>query len=521
MASLTHVCMWDKNFWRPITAEEAASLHPGGTVSAYSGLFMCELCGQYVILTDGDIRKRYFKHSAYEKSKDCPERTGVGYSSIYDDSEHELPIRITGISESSFRFEIGLIKAPINFFSKDFRMEIKLKGVSDVGYVFSKERLNYDKITYLPIGEIPFENFTINFQHGSDKLHKFWPVENKGIDPDGTLFEKNSGKKVLYDADVEIEKEYYLLKRGSIDSKVREGILVKKLIQKQIGCHTWILYVVSASEFNEDTAKFYLEFHCRLTDYPISLQPVWPLYIKGNYLVKHNQKRMYMLVKGNITALQTFPKATVQQLNYNHTKSKKPKVYEVLCSDRQQLISVGRAKTLKYMYFWNEALNQNGYRPEVLVTDIDGVYVASGETNYLPRKNILYFKSEFEGEIVVSINNRIVYKGKIEVDKINKLDEKIIFGSCIKVIIGLDVIWQINFKKQVAINADEESELMQKISNASGHLIKAPHSLKNILAGMHSYPQICKWIRKCIKNEVINEQAYRRLQEIYRTIKIK
>ena len=55
-----------------ITAEEAAKLHPGGTVSAYSGLFMCELCGQYVILTDGDIRKRYFKHSAYEKSKDCP-----------------------------------------------------------------------------------------------------------------------------------------------------------------------------------------------------------------------------------------------------------------------------------------------------------------------------------------------------------------------------------------------------------------------------------------------------------------
>lgn len=65
MASLTHVCMWSDNGWKRITAEQAARLHPGGTVSAHSGLFMCELCGQYVILTDGDIRIRYFKHSAY------------------------------------------------------------------------------------------------------------------------------------------------------------------------------------------------------------------------------------------------------------------------------------------------------------------------------------------------------------------------------------------------------------------------------------------------------------------------
>ena len=98
MASLTHVCMWSDNGWKRITAEQAAKLHPGGTVSAHSGLFMCELCGQYVILTDGDIRIRYFKHSAYEKSKDCPERTfGAGYSISYGSQEHDLPIRITSV----------------------------------------------------------------------------------------------------------------------------------------------------------------------------------------------------------------------------------------------------------------------------------------------------------------------------------------------------------------------------------------------------------------------------------------
>lgn len=151
MASLTHVCMWSDNGWKRITAEQAARLHPVGTVSAHSGLFMCELCGQYVILTDGDIRIRYFKHSAYEKSKDCPERTfGAGYSISYGSQEHDLPIRITSVSSSSFSFEVGLIRAPISSLGKDFCIEIKPKGAFDIPYVYTKERLNYDSITYLP-----------------------------------------------------------------------------------------------------------------------------------------------------------------------------------------------------------------------------------------------------------------------------------------------------------------------------------------------------------------------------------
>ena len=171
MASLTHVCMWSDNGWKRITAEQAAGLHPGGTVSAHSGLFMCELCGQYVSLTDGAVQTRHFRHSAYEKSKNCPERIlEAGYSISYGSQEHDLPIRITGVSAASFRFEIGLIRAPISSLTKDFCIEIKPKGVSTTPYVFTKERLNYEGITYLPIGERPFEKYTLNFKNGIDKL---------------------------------------------------------------------------------------------------------------------------------------------------------------------------------------------------------------------------------------------------------------------------------------------------------------------------------------------------------------
>lgn len=521
MASLTHVCMWAESSWKPITVEEAAKLHPGGTVSAHSGLFMCELCGQYVILTDGDIRKRYFKHSAYEKSKDCPERTfGAGYSIPYDYQYHELPIRITDISASSFSFELGLLRAPIDSLSKDFRIVIKPNGVSDICYIFSKERLNYDSITYLPIGKIPFEKYTISFQNGNDKLYEFWPAEIKGIDSEGTLFEKTSGKKVLYGADVEINKEYYLLKHGSINLRACKDMSIQKIMQKQIGWQTWTLYLISAADFNENTAKFFLDFHCRLTDYPISLQLVWPLYVEGNYLVKHNQNDMYLLVTGNVAVLKTFPSLKVRKFNCWNEHDKTPTIYEVDCSDRQQLISVGRSKTLKYTYFWKDELDEEGSIPEFLVTDLDGVQVTSGEINTLPSNKTLRFKSRFDGEIVVSINNHVVDKRKLKADKIIDLDE-LAFGLCIRVIIGLDVIWQLDVKKQEVIVIADESEIMQRINNTSGKMIVAPHSLKNILVGMQRYPQVCQWIRLCIKKGVINEQAYRKLQDIYRTIKIR
>ena len=90
-----------------------------------------------------------------------------------------------------------------------------------------------------------------------------------------------------------------------------EELVKKKLRQRKFGLSMWF----SASVFNEDAARFYLDFHCRLTDHPVSLQLVWPLFIKGKYLVKHNQNYMYILVEGNTTAVKAFPSANIHSLS--------------------------------------------------------------------------------------------------------------------------------------------------------------------------------------------------------------
>lgn len=116
---------------------------------------------------------------------------------------------------------------------------------------------------------------------------------------------------------------------------------------------------------------------------------------------------MYMLIEGNISTVNTFPSVMVRQLNYN---SHQPKLYEVFCSDRQQLISIGRTQALQYTYFWKEPLNQTSLRPKVSVTDIAGTEIDPGETDILPRNKTLRFQSIFDGEILIFDNNHIVDK---------------------------------------------------------------------------------------------------------------
>lgn len=511
MASLTQICMWTDNGWKRVTAEEAARLHPGGSVSAHSGLFMCELCGQYVTFTEGMAQVRHFRHSANEQSKNCPERTfGSGYFYHYGSQEHDLPIRITNISSSSFCFEVGLVRAPIYSLSKDFRLEIRPYS-SDETYIYTKERLNNDGVTYLFIGERPSVKYTLGFQNGNDILHEFWPPEIKGINPEGTLFDKASGKKLSNDADVEINKEYYLLKRGCIYNNSFNGVIINEIMRKKIGCETWNLYVVSASVFNKDAARFYLNFHCRLTDQPISLQLVWPLFVEGDYIIKHNQSNMYMIVKGNITAVKTFPSSKICHLN---NISSQAEVYDVICAGRQQLISVGRTFPLQYTYIWKEPLDDVNKSPEVLVTSLEGDEVKAGETNTLPRNKTLHFKSTYDGKVMIFKNNHIVDMRKLIADKCIEVNG-LCYGLSIQVVVGLDIIWQIDFKKQKSIASNDEIEILNQITNESGATIPAPHSLRNIIVGMNRYPKICQWIRKCIKKGTINEQSYRRLQAVY------
>ena len=517
MASLTHVCMWADNGWKHITAEEAARLHPEGTISAHSGLFMCELCGQYVLLTDGEKYRRYFKHSSAEKSKDCPERLSgnAACSYSYDPKKHNRPLRITDVSPSSFCFELGLVRVEDNLLDKDFRIEIQPQDSSAIPYVFTRERLNFEGTTYLPIGEKPYEKYILSYANGSDRLTDIWPTEVTGIDPQGTLFEKSSGRMLTYDSDVEIEKEYYLLIKDHSYVGVYNSIQVQEVTRKHFNWETWTLFQITASEFSEESAKFFLEYHCRLTEHPVSIKPIWPLFVERDYILKHSQDSMYMLVEGNAGPIKTFPLASLSQ---SKAINKHLTLYEVQCATRQQLISAGRLQPLQYTYLWHEPLDESRKFPSISVTDLSEQEIPSGETNILPHNNTLIFKSEYDGELVITNNGVVIDKRRLKADNLIEID-KLSYGIAVQIVIGLDIVWEIKFNKQYLLTENDETEILEQIKNASGMLIPTPHSLKNIQLGLRHYPQISQWIRKCIQEGTIREYSFRILQDFYLKIK--
>ncbi len=505
--------MWTEDGWKRITIKEASELHPSGTVSAHSGLFMCGLCGQHVLLTnESDRKKRHFRHSSSEKDKNCSERTqGSVYSEKHISKKHDLPIRITKANPKSFAFELGLIRAPIKELSEDFKIKIKSPDDKDFSREYCKERLNNDGITYLDIGERPFKTYHLFFKNGTEELRDFWPKIVKGINPEGTLFEKTSGKMLPNDSDVEIEKDYYLLKKGSLSTKERHGITIRDESSKD----TWFLYSVAASEFNEDAAKFFLEYHCRLTNQPLSLQAVWPLFIEGDYVIKHNQDNSILLVKGEASSVTTFPKTRIQ------TISKHPTVYKVSCSDRMQWISVGRtsllSKALQYTCFWKESIGRGRERPapKIKVTDISGNDVESGEIHVLPKDGRLMFSSPYDGEVVVSHNGFISDKYRVEANRERELYE-ITWGVHISFYVGLDCHWESFYQKGcVSSIVENERAILKYITSRKEKMILAPHSLRNIALSLKRYPKVFSWIKKSIKKGKIDLLSYRKLQIIY------
>lgn len=508
--------MWGDNGWKPVTAEEAARLHPGGTVSAYSGLFMCELCGQYVLLTRGGKQQRHFRHSATDKRKDCPERlSGNASHYSYDPKKHDLPICITDVSSSSFSFELGLVRVEESLLDKDFQIQIQPQGAPEISYVFAKERLNFERTTYLPIGEKPYKKYVLHYENGSEQLTDIWPKEVTGVDPKGTLFEKTSGRMLTYDSDVEIEKDYYLLIKNRSYLEPDNSIKVQEIARKNFSWETWTLFQIKASEFSEEAAKFFLEYHYRLTEHPVSIKPIWPLFVEGDYVLKHSQDSMYVLVEGNVGEIKTFPMAAfLQKKGINDHLT----LYEVQCATRQQLISAGRLQPLQYTYLWHEPLEVSGKLPRLSVTDISKNEIPSGETNVLPRNNTLIFKSEYDGELIIANNGVVVEKRRLESDKFLEL-YGLSYGVSVQVIIGLDIIWEIRFNKQYSLMENDEAELLKQIKGVAGPLIPIPHALKNIQIGLRHYPQISRWLRKCILEGTIKERSFRKLQAFYLEIK--
>ena len=514
--TLNHVCMWMEKGWRRITAEEATRLHPGGTVSAHSGLFMCEICGQYVLFTDRNIKCRHFRHSPSEKIKNCPERTnGSSVTYGYSAYEHELPIRISKISNCSFILEMGFIPIPRDLVSTKLKIMIKPDLHEMTNFTYKRDRLELDRITYLSIGNLPSERYNIEVSDADDRIYQFWPKYVQGIDSAGTVFDADTGKKLVYDADVVVGKKYYLLCKEPISARYDSHVECKKVCIQRISREIWYVYEVMANDYDEVAARFFLDYHCRLTEEPISIQPVWPIYVESPYVVKHNQKCIIMHLKGNAPTTRVFPKAMVIEHSCEDGL-----VLEIACNERQQLISAGRTNALQYMYFWKEPLSQTNERPVAKVTDLHDVPIEEGENHRLPDQRILRIVIPYDGFLVIKQDEYIIEKRRLSAETSIEIDD-ISWNTELVIGVGLDVVWKTCFHKEKTLqDYEDETAILHRLEGYGGPQMPIAHTLGSLASSLSTYPLIRRWLYKCIRAGNINRHAYKDLQNIIKSIKL-
>ncbi len=501
---LTHVCMWSGHGWKRIAASDAAKKFPYGT-SAHSGLFMCDICGQYVTLTMGGIRDPYFKHSSEEKSKDCPERTFGNYTYIFNAQVHELPIRIHIKSRDSFELELGFVSLPTSLIGKkDGRIIIIQGGNSSQKYRYSLERLSSSGITYLSIGGRPYETYKITYPIDTQKIQAYWPPIVQGITPDGTLFDKTTCKKLPEDADVSVGHIYYLVTKRSYIRGYK--CVISKLICTSSNGYfdTWHVYEVQATKYDEDSARFFLEVHARLTDHPVIFYPIWPDFIEYPYKVLHRDDELYFYLEGEGVISKAFPYAYIQESILPNGNAR---ILRIDCNDRQQLVSAGRVKVLKYTYLWKDNLTRAIKQQEPHVYDINGQEILPTIYQSPPAKAQITINCEVDGFVEIDDldgfpkANYIFSAGqKITVEKIS-------LGSTVNIYYGLDLVWTARYEKAKIEHVTDDQNLIKRLETYKNDYIRIPHAIGGFTVKLQNRPLLRNWLRIQVKQGKISRSA--------------
>lgn len=523
MPSLTHVRMFSKHGWQEITAQEAGEIYPD-TVSAAGGIFMCELCHQYVYFSNPREKVRYFGHTK-EADKSCPERTFSSRTDIDSHSEkHDLPIRLK-LLPSDFELELGLLGVPTSALSElqDHKIQISPAGGKADPFVYGlKERLGDDKITYVSIGLIPYPEYQIQLDCRNIRAFSCWPERIRGIEPSGALFDVVTRKKLPYDADVQVGKTYYLLQSGMIKG-VCSSVRQKQIRSRSVPGNYWRLYEVSATALNVDAAKFFLQFHCRLTDQAVSVQPIWPIYTKSPYVIHHNGQEMIFHVKGNVST-KSYPFAAQKRQDLDGAGA----LEYIRCTARQQLISSGHDYTLstrdfwrrlKYTYLWKEPLDHITEDPAVSVTDIAGHIISPGETYKLPQKSAMRISAPYDGAAVIKYKGKIIEKRQLKADVSIEIDA-LQFGYDVEVFQGLDMVWCVQYKRASAQSNLKEDQIMQRLKNAAGPPIPVPHAWGAAAEHLRAYPRVKVWLYQRIREGTMYRDAHTVLVNFLMSLKI-
>ena len=312
-----------------------------------------------------------------------------------------------------------------------------------------------------------------------------------------------------------------MLSTGCLDD-IYNGISIKTVLKKSASWTTWYLSEVLVTDFTESAAEFFPNYHCRLTSEPISIQPIWPVYVQSPYIIQNSGETTWFHIRGQGVQSQgeivtkTYPAAPM--LYYT---SDEGKVCAIEINERQQLISTGRAKVLEYTYLWKKELKERSGRPIVTITDVQGNALKSGLENELPVNHSIRILAPFDGVVQIKRNGYVIEKILLKAETASEYSN-VQYGMKISVLQGLDIIWNIEYQRlSRTVSSSDDLHVVHELMSARGAKVPVSHTLGATLSLLKNNPETKKWISQKIRSGHIEENALVYYKHFIRSLKTK
>lgn len=499
---LEHVCKWTKNGWVRTNAESCRKEF-NRTVSAYENKLMCELCGRHVTFVYGKKQIPHFRHERADQNN-CPDYTDSSKEKEALKRKYSLPLKMEFTPSMAIVFKIGFPNGCINW-EKDGKIVIERKGRAPRPYTYSSEKLDKGKTTYLTVGSVPAEKYLIKDFDGI--LKKTSPREIEGIK--GTaLFDEETGKKLPPDADVVVDHTYLLIrsKKSAFTYPVTASLKVNKINNIE---PEWCIYEVSATQFSEDAASFFLKFHTRLTNAPVQFYPIWPECVQKPYEVLCREKDLFFYLSGSDTKLIS---GQVYSATEIASDSENSKVVKVLCDGRKKTMFASRFNVLQYTFYNHNNLSEfaNHSKTEIAVLDDNNQKVGFGEQESLPFKNVVTIKMKYDGFVELTDSDGVLlYREDVKADQKTRI-ENIRFGCQLKIYCGKDCIWQASYQKKrqaKQIKAPLGRDLLIQLASYKRDMVPVPRAIGAMALKFKDNPALCRWLAAQLHRGKISRRA--------------
>lgn len=503
---LTHVCVWDSEIgYRRVTLKEACEMYPNGA-SARSGYFVCELCAQNVLLTTPGVNIQHFRHDPASPNKECDERQAY-FDLTYGRSmrglnSHEMPLRLF-ITGSTFSLQLGFFCPPDD---RAYCDKIKITDGSRHVYEYSFERIERIGTTYLSVGSVPSQIYSVEYVNANAELKRFWSNKITGIPPTGSFFDGRTGQILQSGGKAYFGNSYYLLQQRPLYLYYTD-IEASEVARTEAKSYpAWYLYKIRAKKFSSDSAKFFLKYAIFLTEKPTKFYPIWPASIHDPYFIYHNSSVFYFYLCGDDAELKSYP-ATANVVGIQDGK-----LYTLHTREREQLISLGKSGALGFSYLIRQPLSKKAPLPTVTICDHAGNPLTEETYSKIPKSKLISVSCQYDGKAVVRRKGKTDRIYRLSAEQNLEIDG-LAFDTEIHFYQGCDCVRTLRFEQEnnIADVSALDDELVKKLTACSGAMISVAHSVGALAGKFAAYPKTRQWLQTTIRQGVMPRCAYRML----------